>query len=397
MIPIEPPGQARVALLQLGFRPFFLLAGVHGVFATLLWAWLYHAGPLTTHAGLSPVVWHAHEMLYGYAFAVIAGFLLTAVRNWTGIATLNGLPLLGLALAWLAPRLLAPSGLAHALEWMAALDLLFGVVLVAAVATPVIRARQWMQLPVIAIPLMLTLAHALFYAGALRGWAWATHTGLELGLYLIVLLILVMGGRVVPFFIEKGVGRPVHLRQRPWMAAAIPALLVAFALAKLAAPSSPGPGLLAAGLAALLLLRLYDWHTRWLWRKPLLWSLYLGFVWITLGFVLEALGRFTALQPSLATHALAYGGIGMVTLGMMSRVALGHTGRDVFNPPWWVGVSLALLATGAIARVVLPLAWPALYTVWIGLAQGLWILAFLLFLALYARPLVLPRVDGRHG
>lgn len=396
MIPIEPAVHSRIALLQLGFRPFFLLAGLHGVLATLLWIWLYHAGSPVANT-FSPIIWHAHEMLYGYTFAVIAGFLLTAVRNWTGIATLNGLPLLGLALAWLVPRLLAPSGLPHALELMAALDLLFGLMLVTAVVTPLIRARQWKQLPIIAIPLMLTLSHALFYTGALRDWGWAMQAGLDLGLYLVVLLILVMGGRVVPFFIEKGVSHPVHLRQRPWLAVAIPAMLVAFSLARLGEPSGPLSGLLAAGLAALLFLRLHDWHTRWLWRKPLLWSLYLGFVWITLGFALEALGQLTVLQPSLATHALAYGGIGLVTLGMMSRVALGHTGRDVFHPPRWVGVSLALVTIGAVVRVLLPLAWPGLYSTWIGLAQLLWALAFALFLVLYARPLVRPRIDGRYG
>ncbi|MGM0552983.1 MAG: NnrS family protein [Pseudomonadota bacterium] len=358
---------------------------------------VHHAGPLTAHASLPPSIWHAHEMLYGYAFAVIAGFLLTAVRNWTGIATLQHWPLLGLVLVWCVPRLLAPTGLPLALEAMATLDLLFGLVLAAAVATPVIRARQWMQLPVIAIPLLLTLAHALFYLGALRSWGWAVQAGLELGLYLIVLLILVMGGRVVPFFIEKGVDHPVRLRQRSWMVVVIPAALFAFALVQLVAPSGPLPGLLAAGLTALLLLRLYDWHTRWLWRKPLLWSLYLGFAWIALGFALETFGPLTPLHPSLATHALAYGGIGLVTLGMMSRVALGHTGRDVFHPPRWVGVSLALVAIGAVARVLLPLAWPGLYTTWVGLAQVLWVLAFLLFLVLYARPLILPRVDRRPG
>jgi len=395
MLNIEQPGNYRVSLLHLGFRPFFLLAGVYAVVSMVLWAWLYHGAVPVLPMGLPPALWHAHEMVFGYALAVIAGFLLTAVRNWTGVQTAHGMPLLLLALFWMAARVLA--WVPGALALMAVLDLAFNLALLIAVLHPVLKARQWKQLPVMALPLVLTLAHLVFYAGLFGGLAGGERLGIHAGLYLVVLLILVMGRRVIPFFIEKGVDGPAAIRNRLWVDVGTVVLAVAFVVLQLL-PSWPQ---LAGGIALLLALlqavRLYDWHHPDIWRKPLLWSLYLALAWLALGFALYALGQYTPLDGFAALHAFAYGGIGLVTLGMMCRVSLGHTGRNVFAPPRSVTWMLALVVLGAMVRVLGPLLLPAAHVHWIGISQGLWLAGFGLFVVVYAPMLVRPRIDGRYG
>ncbi|QKT03957.1 NnrS family protein [Ectothiorhodospiraceae bacterium 2226] len=387
----------RRVLFQLGFRPFFLLAGVFATLAVAVWGGLYFQPAAAAGLPLAPPLWHAHEMVFGYTLAVIAGFLLTAVRNWTGVDTWHGRPLLVLALLWLGARAAAMVPHPAALGAMALLDLAFNLALVAAVVQPVVKARQWQQSGIVAMPALLTVAHALFYLGAFGLLAAGPTLGLHLGLYLVVLLILVMSRRVVPFFIERGVEGPVQLTTRPWLELAVVGAMVAFLLVETLRLSPALAGSLALLLFALQALRLYDWHTPALWRKPLLWSLYLALVWIAVGFALKAASVFAAVHPSLALHALAYGGIGLITLSMMSRVALGHTGRDVARPPRIVGWLFAALIAGAVVRVLLPLAWPEFYGLWIGLSQVLWIVAFGLFTATYAPMLLQPRIDGRPG
>lgn len=394
MLTIEQPGDYRISLLHLGFRPFFLLAGVFAVVSTLVWTWIYHTGGTVP---LPSTLWHGHEMVFGYTLAVIAGFLLTAVRNWTGVQTLHGIPLLLLALCWLAARVFALVSHPVALPAMAVFDMLFAVALVAAVAHPVIKVRQWQQAVVVSIPLLLALAHGLFYLGALGGPSRATQAGLYLGVYLVILLIFVMGRRVVPFFIERGVGEPVNIPDRPWLDHAIVISMVVFLAVDVFTAQPAAVGILALLLFVLQVIRLRDWHEPGIWRRPLLWSLWLALAWIAVGFGLKAAALVMPVNPFLATHALVYGGVGLITLGMMCRVSLGHTGRNVFDPPAVVGWMLALLMAGAVIRVVLPLIWPAHYALWIGLSQAFWIGAFGLFVAAYGAMLVLPRVDGRFG
>jgi uncharacterized protein involved in response to NO len=261
----------------------------------------------------------------------------------------------------------------------------------------VFKARQWGQAGVIAIPVLLALAHGLFYAGVL---GWMTHgaqAGLYLGLYLVVLLIFVMGRRVVPFFITKGVDAPVSIPERAWLDQAVLISLGAFIVAEVFLTQPVLTALLALAALVFQVIRLRDWHVAGIWRKPLLWSLYLAFVWIAVGFALKAAALVVPLNPFLATHAMAYGGIGLITLGMMCRVSLGHTGRNVFDPPAAVGWMLAILVAGAVVRVLLPLAWPGQHGLWIGLSQALWIAGFALFTWTYAAMLVRPRIDGRYG
>ncbi len=397
MLQIQTPQNYRYALDHLGFRPFFLLGPLFGVIAVAVWAWLFRTGAPLPLRELPVLSWHAHEMIYGYGLAVIAGFLLTAVRNWTSIQTLHGKPLLLLAAIWFAARLMPLFDNPAALLAMAALDLLFLCWLSWELFKPIYRARQWNQMGVWVKLLFLLLGQVLFYLGLFGVLEQGVQWGIYTGLYIIVSLILLMGRRVIPFFIEKGVDYPVALSNYRWLDLSSLVLMLLFWLCAVFIDSRSLLAATALALFALHLLRLWGWHTPGIWKKPLLWVLYLGYGWLVAGFLLTALGALQLVSPLLGVHALAYGGIGMVTLGMMARVAYGHTGRDVFNPPRALGPVFALLFLGAVVRVVLPLLLPAHYPNLVLTSQLLWVAAFLPFFILYAPILIKPRVDGSYG
>jgi uncharacterized protein involved in response to NO len=217
------------------------------------------------------------------------------------------------------------------------------------------------------------------------------------GVYLIIALVLTISRRVLPFFIEKGVGYPVELRNSKAVDIASMVLFLGFWIADLAWPNGLGVGLLAAGLFCLHLWRLLGWYTAGIWAKPLLWVLYLAYAAIIAGFALKLAACLSDISPSLALHTFAVGGIGLMSLGMMTRVALGHTGRNVFEPPpllFWVFV---LLCAALVARVVLPLLLQQHYALWIATSQWLWLSAFLIYFVCYFPILTRPRIDGQDG
>jgi uncharacterized protein involved in response to NO len=373
------------------------MAAVFAVLSMLAWAGVVVFGWQTGFTGLPATTWHAHEMVYGYSLAVIAGFLLTAVMNWTGVQTLHGVPLLLLLLLWLAGRLLLFTGAVVPLQFIALVDGLFMVGLIGALLVPVIKVRQWNQLGIISKLLLLLLSNGVFYAGALGIIENGIRIGLYSGVYLVIALIFVMGRRVMPFFIEKGVDDPVQLNNRPWLDISSLVLFLAFWIADIARPDTLPVALLAMALMVLHAIRLAGWHTPGIWKKPLLWVLYVGYGWLITGFALKAAVVFFGISPFLPLHAFAYGGIGMITVGMMARVTLAHTGRSVFDPPpvlFWIFT--ALLA-GSTFRVLLPLLDPGRYLAWTGISQVLWISAFAAFLVIYLPMLTRPRVDGQPG
>lgn len=398
MLTIEEPKQYRYALDHLGFRPFFLAGALYAVVVVALWFWLFHIdAALIRQPGLTPLVWHGHEMIYGYALAVVAGFLLTAVRNWTGVATLHGPGLLAMVALWLLARFMPFIGGAWSLPLMALFDLLFLFWLCADILRAILKARQWQQLGVLAKVVILLLGNLLYYLGVSGHLAAGVQWGLYTGLYIILSLVLLMGRRVMPFFIEKGVGYPLELKNRKWVDMASLVLMLVLWLVDVFTPYKGFTAMVAAALFLLHTLRLFDWYTAGIWKKPLLWVLYLAYLWIIAGFAMLALSASGLIAPLLAVHAFAYGGIAMITLGMMARVSLGHTGRNVFEPPPILALIFMLLFFGALARVVLPLLFPHWYAYWIGTAQILWIIPFALFSWIYAPILVMPRIDGRYG
>lgn len=387
-----------IALFRLGFRPFFLFAAVYSVLAMALWFELYRRGLPSLAAGRLPaMVWHAHTMIYGYAQAVVVGFLLTAVGNWTGRQTLHGTGLIVLSGLWWLARSMPFLPWAGALPAMAWFDLLFTVIAALAVLHPIVQARAWKQIGVWTKLLMLGVGNGLFYLGVFGVLADGVRLGLYTGLFMLVSLLLLMARRVIPFFIEKGVGYPVSLHNSRWLDLASLVLMLVFIVVAVWWPRPDVAAWTAVALCGVHALRLKGWHTTGIWRVPLLWSLYLGYGWLVLGFALYALARWPGLNPMLAIHAFAFGGIGVISLSMMARVTLGHTGRDVQHPPRSVAWMLGLLMLGTVVRVLSPIATPAWYGAWIALSQVLWIIAFGLFVGVYAPMLVSPRRDAGTG
>ncbi|HEY0635871.1 MAG TPA: NnrS family protein [Gammaproteobacteria bacterium] len=398
MLTIEEPKQYRYALDHLGFRPFFLAGALYAVVVVALWFWLYHIdAALIRQPGLTPLVWHGHEMIYGYALAVIAGFLLTAVRNWTGVQTLHGPGLLALAALWLVARVMPFIDSAWSLPLMALLDLAFMLGLSGDILRAILKTRQWQQIGVLAKVLLLLLGNVFYYLGMSGHLESGVQWGLYTGLYIILSLVLVMGRRVMPFFIEKGVGYPVELKNRGWLDITSLVLMLSLWIADVFARVPWLTALVAGLLCVLHAVRLAGWYTPGIWKKQLLWVLYLAYVWIIAGFALRTASALGMINPLIAVHAFAYGGIAIITIGMMARVSLGHTGRNVFDPPAILAPIFLLLLIGSLARVVMPLLLPHWYAYWIGLSQIVWIIAFAMFSWKYAPMLIRPRVDGRYG
>jgi uncharacterized protein involved in response to NO len=391
------PQPAHPAILNLGFRPFFAAAGLFSILSMLAWAGMYFAGLDMHSMTLPPTIWHAHEMIYGYSMAVIAGFLLTAVKNWTGIQTLHGIPLLMLLLAWLAGRILFLAGDTVPLMLMAGMDCAFTAGLIIALLVPILKARQWMQLGILSKLLLLLASNLVFYAGMQGALDDGIRIGLYSGIYIIIALILVMARRVFPFFIERGIDYSVDLKNRLWLDIAGLLLFLAFWVMEIVRPDTLPVAILASILTVLHAVRLAGWYSAGIWQRPLLWILYIGYGWLVAAFALKAAVYFFGISPFIALHAFAYGGIGMITLGMMSRVTLGHTGRSVTEPPPALVMVFSLMLAGTVVRVLLTLLDPAHHIIWIGLSQGLWLVAFSLFLYIFLPMLVRPRVDGQFG
>ena len=398
VIPIDPPpsrraAPARTAILALGFRPFFLLAGVAAVALVALWMFVWMGRLPVAGAYYGTVGWHGHEMLFGYAAAVIAGFLLTAVRNWTGIDTPAGLPLAALALLWAAGRVVAllpvPGGL------IAAIDLAFLPLVAAALYPALMRGKNRVNRLFLPLLVAMAVANALVHLQALGLTSDTAGRGTLAMLDLVLLLVLVVTGRVVAFFTERGVAGSTP-RNREWLEQMGFAAAIALALADAAAAPPAIVAALCAALAVQTIAREVGWHDRRVWRKPVLWVLHAAVLWLALGFAMRAAATAGLVAPNVALHALTVGAIGVLTLGMMSRVTLGHTGRDM-RAPATVAAGFVLLNLAALMRGIAPALWPDRYLSFVHAAAGLWILAFALFLVAHAAMLWRPRVDGQPG
>ncbi len=394
---IEEKGSYRISLLHLGFRPFFLFGAVFSVTVVALWLWILSYGGWLATSELTVFQWHSHEMLYGYTLAVIAGFLLTAVGNWTGKRTISGVPLLLLLLVWLVARAMPFIEHPQAMLAMASLDIVFNIGLAIAILIPILEVRQWKHLAIWSKVVFLLAGNGLFYLGLFNILDNGVQLGIYTGLYIILSLIMLMGRRVIPFFIEKGVGGSVVITNYRWLDLSSLFLMLAFIVLEVFIVMPQWATITAAVLAVLHSIRLWGWYTNGIWKKPLIWILYLGYAWIVAGFVLRALSGWFDVNPMLSVHAFAYGGIGMITIGMMARVALGHTGRDVFNPPKSLIMMFLLMFLGTVFRVLFPLLLPDYISIWIHTSQLLWIIAFIDFVLVYAVMLIKPRVDGKYG
>lgn len=384
------------ALFNLGFRPFFLGAGVFAAVLIAWWMVIYSGMVSLSMTTLSNSQWHAHEMLYGYGMAVVAGFLLTAVKNWTGIQTSQGKRLMLLFGLWCFARIALLFGTAFLL-WAMVADLLFGLFLLWAITLPIIQSKQWGQLAVMTKVLLLWIGNLLFYLGVYHVMDDGITYAINGAVLLFMGLILMLGRRVVPFFIERGVGYKVALKQYRWLDLSILGLFVALFVNAIFFQSAAIVPYLALSLFALNSFRLFNWHTYGIWQIPLLWSLYLSLCLINLGFLCYGLQDYLHIPYVLMLHIFTIGGMGLITLSMMSRVALGHTGRDIRTPPSWLKLVFTLVPLAFIFRVFAPLILPQYYVIWILVSASLWVVGFAIFVVIYAPILWRPRVDGALG
>ena len=386
------PGAPRgLALWNLGFRPFYLLAGLFAVLALVLWT-AYYAGWLAGVSYLRDPLWHAHEMIFGYAFAVIAGFLFTAVTNWTSRSTPTGSRLAAIVALWVAGRVLL------ATPWpllAAAADTAFALALAAGIGVPLVASGNRRNYFFVALMLAIGGANLAFHLAMSGLLEFPVRDMLQLGLNLITFIMALMGGRVIPMFTANGVPgtRPVRWL---WLErVALTTLLVLLAADLAGLP--PAVVAVIAGIAGVAhAWRLALWQPLLTRGTPLVWILHTSYAWLVLYLMLRALAGFGIVPPNLATHALTVGAIGGLTLGMMTRTARGHTGRplraEAAETACYVLINLA-----AVVRVFVPLAAPAFYRDTVILSGVLWASAFAVFVGKYWPILTRPRVDGRSG
>ena len=388
---VPSPSAGGFALFELGFRPFFLGAGLMALLVQALWLAVL-MGWVASPDYYGEIGWHAHEMLYGYSAAVIAGFLLTAGSNWVGKPMLKGRPLMWLVVLWCAGRLLPLFPfVAH---WMIALvDFLFLPVVAVVMLRPVIKVKQWRNIAFPVFVLMMAIGNAMVHAEALGLADGSAMPGWMLGLYVILLIIALMGGRVIPFFIERGAE---GARVRKWKGVEVVSL-ASIAVLMISETVAFGStfSFWAALVAALAnAVRWVGWLSRPAFKVPLLWVLIAGYGWLVVGLLMLPLSMVSDMSVSLPIHAFTVGAIGVLTLGMMARVSLGHTGRVLKAHPL-MSWSFALINLAVAVRVGLPLVWAA--EIAVGGATLLWLAAFLIFVVIYAPILIRPRVDNRPG
>jgi len=388
----QNPQPRSLVLFALGFRPFFLAAAIFAVGLMAQWVVTF-VGNREFANYYRAIGWHSHEMIFGYAVAVIAGFLLTAVRNWTDVQTAAGASLAGLTALWFIARLM-PFFPGAFPPWLIALvDIAFLPALAVALSIPLLRSGQRRNL--IFLPLLGALALANFLVHLeLTGYTESSaRAGTFLGLNLIILLIVIMGGRVIPFFTERALSGVIPKR-RPAIEWLSPASATAFVITDLLLPNSMLAGALAALAAVSNGIRLGGWYTNRFWRVPLLWVLHLGYAWVVAGFCLKALAAIGLISPQFIVHAFTVGGIGVLTLGMMARVSLGHTGRPL-KTARPVALAFVLVNLAAVIRGILPIIFPQWLPQLVALSGSLWMAAFSLFFLIYFPILTQPRIDGR--
>lgn len=379
-----------VAWLAKGFRPFFLLSGAFGALVLPLWM-LVFTGKLLPAGPLQGIYWHAHEMIYGFTLAVVAGFLLTAVSNWTGRETVVGPALGGLAALWAAARLL----LMLVPGWVGpVVDLCFVPLVVLGIGRPLVATRRRRNYPFAALLMLLWTTDLLVYTDVAGLTPGLGLTAMRAAVWLIVLVILLITGRIVPMFTRNATGVQ-GIRNFP--AADGVAVISTAALVPLEFASLPGITMGVATLGGIAtFVRMIHWGTAHSLRQPLLWVLHLGHAAVGAGLLLRGATLWAGLPTTYAVHAVTVGGIGLLTIGMMARVALGHTGRPIRVGPL-VAMSFVALALAALVRVVVPWVWPAAMLDGLWAAALLWSVGFGVYTVCYLPILTTPRVDGKAG
>ena len=389
-------GDTGIPLFRAGFRPFFLLAGLQAALSVPLWlAQLF--GEHSLGLRYAPQLWHGHEMIFGYGGAAVAGFLLTAVPNWTGAVPVRGRPLMVLAGLWVAARIALLAGAAVP-DWLGpVLALPFFPLLGLLLARPLIQAGKFRNITFLPILAVLTGAEALV-GSEMMGLSSLGRSGLYLGLFVLLTMIGIIGGRIIPGFTSGGlrqIGVTMQPKDLPWLNKLAILSLVLTAVAWSIAPGSMVAGALAIVAGVAHGLRHYGWQGWKTGKVPLLWVLHLGYGWLWVGLLLLGGSCFLPqISQAAALHGLTVGAVGLMTLGVMTRAALGHSGRSL-KPARRTVAAYGLVALAAVVRVF-GVQWGDAQMA-LHISAVIWSLAFLSYLSVYAPICLYPRADGRAG
>jgi uncharacterized protein involved in response to NO len=383
------PDRSRFALWELGFRPFYLLASIFAALSIPLWVAQY-AGWIAPYP--RGVTAHAHEMLFGYAMAVIAGFLFTAARNWTGQPTPTGSTLAGIALLWVAARVLAFT------QWVDAAAIAsaaFPLAVAVGLAIPLVRSRNRRNYFFVALLVAFAVAALTMHLSFVGVLPWPERLSLLVGLDLVLFVVAVMGGRVIPMFTNNGVPGTQATRRPIVERAALGSILLLVA-AEIAQVPDVVIGAIAAAAAVAHAVRLWLWQPWRTLRTPLVWVLHASYAWIVVYLLLRALSVWDIVPAPLAIHALTIGVIGGMTIGMMTRTARGHTGRPLRADRYEVACYVLVMAA-ALIRVLGGLALPGLYVAMVVASGVCWSAAFAIYAIRYWPILTRSRLDGKPG
>lgn len=367
------PSSFQPALLELGFRPFFFLGALYSLISLLVWGGFY-AGQIVPPAFLiDPVSWHIHEMIYGFTLAIIAGFLLTAVVNWTGCAPIKQRQLAALCLLWLVGRIVINIDLGLPFWLILVLETSFIPVLLIVLAIPLIRANNTRNF------LILLRLLVLFACDV-----WFLKTGSKMPLYIALMMVLtvvsLIGGRIIPAFTVGALRRTgIVVNQTAQMTLDRIAVvsLIAVTLCLIFVQGTRLLSLCALFSAIVYGLRMRHYHSLKTASDPMLWILHLGYGWLVIGLFLLALTGVGVFEIPLVIHALTAGCIGSMTLGMMTRVTLGHTGRPLESSTLTT-LSFVLMQIAVLIRILGPMLIPQATVHWIIWSAGLWTTCFVI-------------------
>lgn len=393
----QPTGASWSALFSLGFRPFFLGASVYAVVATSVWIiWLMTQQPEWIAAGGSPVAWHAHEMVFGFGLAAVAGFLLTAVPNWTGALPLSGHPLAVLFAVWVAGRIAMMGAGAFPVVFIAVMDLAFVSYLTLLAGRQLLARMARRNFIFLVLLALLMIANALHHAAVAGLVSIDPVAPMRAGLLILVVMTTIVGGRIVPAFTHNWLhlNAPDETKPRRYAALDLVAV-VSIALFALCEISSVPPVVLSAIAVVAALAngaRLVLWRGWATWRAPILLILHVGYAWIVAGLALTGAASLSPeVSSSLALHAFGTGAVGTMVMAVMTRASLGHTGRALVAPRpivWAYG----LVTIAAVMRTFGIMLFPSLYMPFLMVAALSWIMAFALFVVVYAPILASPRL-----
>ena len=383
------------AIWRQAFRPFFLFGSIFSALAVFIWVFsLFHQPIISTPLGLH--FWHSHEMIFGFVAASIAGFLLTAVQNWTGLRAINNIPLIGLFSVWALGRLINLVNMGLPIWCIAAVQAMFWLGVIYCLIKPVWQIRQFRNLiflPILSIFCMLDVSS--YYVATQHPMLLTVLP--KTSVFLVLLLMTMISGRVFPMFTANGTNTPRANINKSLELSTIVITILLVVLPLLEVPFSINNLLVAFfyALAAILhALRALQWKPWVTLKVPLVWSLHLSYWFIPLGLLLIALNKFGfAVTYSSGLHAITLGAMSLMILAMISRISLGHSGRPII-PASPVKYSFLLLACSALCRIAAEFVW---YQSLLTVAAALYSLAFIVFIATYFNILTSPRADGRPG